>query len=148
PERLMRLTYVLERYPELSQTFVEDELRELRDDDVTVLALQPGSPLGDAEFEAVYPPGAVSRLAALAQHPGLVRWMKHWPSDGRRLRGAARIAPWLARTGDHVHAHFATEAADIAELLARATGRTHSFTGHSTDLFADPAALRRRLDAA
>jgi len=143
----MRLTYVLERYPELSQTFVEDELRALPDE-VTVLALQAGSTLAEAQFEAVYPPGPAARLAALARNPRLVRLTRNWPSDGRRLRGAARIAPWLARTGDHVHAHFATEAADIAELLARATGRTHSFTGHSTDLFADPEALRRRLDAA
>jgi colanic acid/amylovoran biosynthesis glycosyltransferase len=145
----MRLAYVLERYPELSQTFVEDELRALPDE-VTVLALQPGATLAEAEFEAVYPPGAPARIAALAKHPGLIRLTKDWPSDGRRLRGAARIAPWLASAGaaDHIHAHFATEAADIAELLARASGRTHSFTGHSTDLFADPAGLRRRLDAA
>ena len=41
---LMRLAYVLERYPELSQTFVEDELRELvrAGDGVEVLALRAG----------------------------------------------------------------------------------------------------------
>ena len=144
----MRLTYVLERYPELSQTFVEDELRALPDE-VTVLALEPGSALAEAQFEAVYPPGAAARIVALARHPSaLLTGSEAWPSDGRRLRGMARIAPWLAHVGDHIHAHFATEATDIAALLARMTGRTHSFTGHSTDLFADPAGLRRRLAAA
>lgn len=66
------------------------------------------------------------------------------------MRGLARVAAWraAARQADHVHAHFATEAADIAALLGRVAGRRHSFTGHSTDLFADPAALARRLDAA
>jgi len=148
----MRLAYVLERYPELSQTFVEDELRALPDE-VSVLALQPGdhAELADPRFEPVYPPGPAARIAALARRPAAIRLSSdHWPSDGRRLRGAARIAAWLAhaRAADHLHAHFATEATDIAALLARMTGRAHSFTGHSTDLFADPSGLRRRLAAA
>ena len=41
-----------------------------------------------------------------------------------------------------MHAHFASEAADIAALL----GHEHSFTGHSTDLFTDD--LPRRVAAA
>ena len=158
----MRLAYVLERYPELSQTFVEDELRELRrqGDDIEVLALAPGehAELSEPAFEPRYPPSAVSRLAALAnvtaRQPGLVAaWSRRaqpWPSDGRRLRGLARIAPWMASAAaaDHLHSHFATEAADIAALLGRLGGRPHSFTGHSTDLFADAAGLRRRLEQA
>ncbi len=77
------------------------------------------------------------------------------PSPGPPT-AAARAASrgsrgWVgtARRADHIHAHFATEAADMAALLGRLSGRPHSFTGHSTDLFADPPALRRRLgDAA
>jgi colanic acid/amylovoran biosynthesis glycosyltransferase len=158
----MRLAYVLERYPELSQTFVEDELRELkrRGEEIEVLALAPGehAELSEPAFEPSYPPSAVSRLAALARltagQPGFVAaWSRSgqpWPSDNRRLRGLARIAPWvaLAAAADHLHAHFATEAADIAALLGRLSGRPHSFTGHSTDLFADDAGLRRRLEQA
>jgi colanic acid/amylovoran biosynthesis glycosyltransferase len=152
----MRLAYVLERYPELSQTFVEDELRELRraGDEVAVLALAPGDDarLAEPTLTPWYPRGPAARLAAFARHPAapFVRAAPGWPSDGRRLRGIARIAPWIeqAHRADHLHAHFATEAADIAALLARLSGRTHSFTGHSTDLFADPEALRRRLQEA
>jgi glycosyltransferase involved in cell wall biosynthesis len=159
----MRLAYVLERYPELSQTFVEDELRELEraGDGVELLALEPGSrpELSDARFEAAYPPRGTERLAAFAElaarSPGHVAgYLAHpqpWPSDGRRARGIARVAGWVgtARRSDHIHAHFATEAADVAALLGRLSGRPHSFTGHSTDLFADPPGLRRRLgDAA
>ncbi len=159
----MRLAYVLERYPELSQTFVEAELRELArvGDEVDVLALQPGdgAELADARFEPRHPPRGAARLAALARavtrRPGasaafLAGRATRWPPDGSRLRGLARVAGWrvAAARADHIHAHFATEAADIAELLGRLTGRPHSFTGHSTDLFADPAALRERLAAA
>jgi colanic acid/amylovoran biosynthesis glycosyltransferase len=151
----VNVAYVLEQYPELSQTFVEAELREVRrqGDDPRVLALArgPNATLADAGFQAHHPPrGAASRIAALARHPGARRRDVPWPSDGKRLRGAARIAAWVdeARAADHLHAHFASEAADIAAILGRATGTPHSFTGHSTDLFADPGATRRRIAAA
>jgi colanic acid/amylovoran biosynthesis glycosyltransferase len=139
----VRVAYVLEEYPELSQTFVETEMRAVQAD-VDVFALRPGpaAALADPRFTPSYPPGAAARLAALLRaRPPLPR---DWPSDGRRLRGIARIAPWIlaARAVDHVHAHFASEAADIAALL----GRPHSFTGHSTDLFAPE--LERRVAAA
>ena len=162
----MRLAYVLDRYPELTQTFVEAELRELAraGDEVEVLALEPGAgaELADAAFEAAHPPPGAARVAAVARlaarkpreaaafargaHPVASRW----PPDGRRARGLARVAGWLpaAARAQHVHAHFAQEAADIAALLAALAGRSHSFTGHSTDLFADPDALRARLEAA
>jgi glycosyltransferase involved in cell wall biosynthesis len=152
-----RVAYVVEEYPELSQTFVETELREQRRSGVgvDVLALGPGPAAGLAEprFEPSYPAAGAARVAAFARaalvSPSVLR-AGDWPSDGRRLRGIARIAGWLpaARAAGHLHAHFASEAADIAELLGRLAGRPHSFTGHSTDLFADPAALGRRVAAA
>jgi glycosyltransferase involved in cell wall biosynthesis len=169
----MRLAYVLERYPELSQTFVEAELRELAREGQPpdVLALQPGdgAELAEPRFEATYPPRGWRRLAALAgaaarsprpaatfvtgrgREAGSAGDLSsRWPPDGRRMRGLARVARWRAAAAraDHLHAHFASEAADIAELVGRLTGTPHSFTGHSTDLFADPAALRERLAAA
>jgi colanic acid/amylovoran biosynthesis glycosyltransferase len=155
---LTRIAYVLERYPELSQTFVEDELRELARTGPTpeVLALQPGAraELADPQFNPIYPPRPSRRVRAAAEaalrNPAELARRGPWPSDGRRLRGFARIAGWraVAKRSDHIHAHFAAEAADIAEILARMTARPHSFTGHSTDLFAEPEALKRRLDVA
>jgi colanic acid/amylovoran biosynthesis glycosyltransferase len=173
----VRLAYVLERYPELTQTFVEAELRELArgGDELEVLALEPGggAALAEAGFDPAYPPRGAARMAALgravAAHPreaaAFVRGTgaaprssaavaasvaTRWPPGGRRARGLARVAAWLAPAARarHLHAHFAQEAADVAALLGALTGRPHSFTGHSTDLFADPAALRSRLEAA
>ena len=177
----MRVAYVLERYPELTQTFVEAELGELArvGDEVDVLALQAGdgAEIAEATFAPAYPAPGAARVGALAAAaaanprvaarfllggaaprgggvPGAAAASRAvapaWPPDGRRLRGLARAAGWRATAARarHLHAHFATEAADIAELLGALTGRPHSFTGHSTDLFADPAALRHRLAAA
>ncbi|HEX8067342.1 MAG TPA: glycosyltransferase family 4 protein [Thermoleophilaceae bacterium] len=158
----MNLAYVLDRYPELTQTFVEAELRELRrtGDRPAVLAMSPGegADLSEPRFEPVYPPRGPARLAAAAaaaaRHPrtaaAFVARPGPWPPDGRRLRGLARVSGWVraAAAADHLHAHFAAEATDVARLLSRLTGRPHSFTGHSTDLFADPPSLRLRLEAA
>jgi glycosyltransferase involved in cell wall biosynthesis len=155
----VRLAYVLERYPELTQTFVEAELRELAraGDEPEVLALQPGdgAKLAEPSFEPRYPPRGAARVAAflrsMAASPRAAASVsERWPPDGRRARGLARVAGWrgAAHRADHLHAHFATEAADIAALLGALTGTPHSFTGHSTDLFAQPEHLRARLEAA
>ena len=150
----MKVAYVLEEYPELSQTFVEAELREVRrqGDDPRVLALGPGPAAGlaDPGFDPLYPPRGLGRVLAFARHPAVAGHGVPWPSDGRRLRGAARLAGWLkhAHEVDHLHAHFASETVDVAAILGGLTGTPHSFTGHSTDLFADPLALRRRLAGA
>ncbi|MEA2387566.1 MAG: hypothetical protein QOG41_339, partial [Thermoleophilaceae bacterium] len=61
--------YVLERYPELSQTFVEGEIRELiaAGQPVEVVALGAGRALGyEPAVAAAYPAGPVARVAALA----------------------------------------------------------------------------------
>ena len=154
---------MLERYPELTQTFVEAELRELAraGDEPEVLALQPGdgAELAEPSFEPRYPPRGGARLRSLARAVpgraalGFLRGegaATRWPPGGGRLRGLARVAGWrdaAARAG-HLHAHFATEAADIAALLGALSGTPHSFTGHSTDLFAQPEHLPARLEAA
>ena len=159
----MRLAYVLERYPELSQTFVEAELRELRraGDELDVLALQAGdgAELAEPSFRPSHPPRGAARVAALARvlpRRDALEFMggrgvaRRWPPDGARLRGLARVAGWrgAAARAEHLHAHFATEAADIAALLGALTATPHSFTGHSTDLFAQPEHLAARLEAA
>jgi glycosyltransferase involved in cell wall biosynthesis len=154
----MHAAYVLEEYPELSQTFVECEMREHKraGHKVDVFALGPGTAAGLAkpDFVPLYPPKEAARVLAAGavalRNPGLFKKRGHWPSDGHRARGIARIAPWSirARRVDHLHAHFASEAADIAALLSQMTGVPHSFTGHSTDLFDNPAATARRIDAA
>jgi glycosyltransferase involved in cell wall biosynthesis len=150
------LLYVLERYPELSQTFVEGELRELGRLGVStrVVALAPGRSTGEPSAAAVrYPAPWPERVRAAARRPAVapaVLRERHWPPDRRRARGALRIAPWVADAGAarHLHAHFASEATDVARLLAGLARRPFSFTAHATDAFRDGAALRANLAAA
>jgi glycosyltransferase involved in cell wall biosynthesis len=155
--------YVLERYPELSQTFVAGEIDELRSRGVAVevLALAPGTPQpGDGAAPAAYPAdrGPAGRLAAL----GALAWRRpracarlvtrepFWPPDGRRARALARIAPFVGRAGAarHLHAHFADVAADLARVLSLLSGTRFSFSAHATDVFREPEAIRANLAGA
>jgi glycosyltransferase involved in cell wall biosynthesis len=157
---------VLARYPQISETFVENELRELeaRGVPVEVVALAPGhaDPERPPVSEVGYPAdhSAVKRIRAAArvarEEPGAaagyLRGERAWPPPNghRRLRGLGRIAPWVpqARRARHLHAHFATEPTDIARLLSRFSGRPYSFAGHATDVFQSPDALRENLAGA
>lgn len=152
------LLYVLERYPELSQTFVEGEIRELlaAGQTVEVVALAPGRAHGyEPAVRAAYPAPPHVRVAAAARvtarRPAtmarIARGERFWPPGSSTLKGLARIAPWVerARRARHLHAHFATEAASIARLLAELSGTPFSIAAHATDVFANPDQLRANL---
>ena len=56
-----------------------------------------------------------------------------------------------ARNADvaHLHAHFASEPATIAELAHKLSGLTYSISAHAKDIYlSDPVALRRKLNSA
>ena len=166
PARDAPLLSVLARYPQISETFVENELRELeaRGVPIEVVALAPGHadperpPVSVVGYPADQSPAERLRAAArLAREQpravgGYLRGERAWPPPNgrRRLRGLGRIAPWVAqaREARHLHAHFATEPTDIARLLSRFSGRPYSFAGHATDVFQDPDALRENLAGA
>ena len=166
PVRGAPLLSVLARYPQISETFVENELRELeaRGVPVEVVALAPGHadperpPVSGVGYPADHSPAARLRAAArlARQEPGVAAAYlareRAWPPPNgrRRLRGLGRIAPWVpqARRARHLHAHFASEPTDIARLLSRFSGRPYSFAGHATDVFQDEAALRENLAGA
>ena len=160
------LLSVLARYPQISETFVEGELRELvaRGLPVEVVALAPGHPdperppVAPVDYPSDHSAGERLRaaLSVARRQPGdtgayLARERSWPPPKGRRrVRGLTRIAAWVphARRARHLHAHFATEPTDIARILAGLAGRPYSFAGHAWDVFQDPEALRRNLDGA
>jgi glycosyltransferase involved in cell wall biosynthesis len=142
----MRLLYVLDRFPVLSETFVVKEVRGLlaAGDDVTVYARRGG--------EA----GVADDLRAVVVGPG-----SSWGARGvgaalalqeRGSLHALAEASWLAKhvRADHAHAHFAFGAASIALLYGRLAGAPASFTAHAHDLYGGvpDAVLGRKLMAA
>jgi glycosyltransferase involved in cell wall biosynthesis len=158
----MRLLFVLDQWPELSETFVVNELEALRRQghavrvqaarvaphpnpeapaDVDVELLGDGR-LGDLAWLLARRPRACA--ADLARRP---RWRREeWARPLRALAGPARR---IIEGGDeHLHAHFAAGAALDALRLSALTARPFSVTAHAYDIFASPRNLREKLGRA
>ena len=153
------LGYVLKRFPRISETFVAAELLELRrqGERVTVFALsRPEEPfshrfLSELDVPVVYlprrpmseplrvgralavsvarrPAGFASAAASALRPPTPRRW--------RRLLQATVLVDELRRAEvDHVHAHFASTAARLANLAWRMGGPPYSVTAHAKDIY-------------
>ena len=159
----MRLLFVLDHWPELSETFVVNELQALRrlghgvrvqaagaapnpnpeapaDVDVHLLSQDARArALRDLAWLAARRPRACAR--DLAQRR---RWAREeWVRPLRALAPAARRI--LERDDEHLHAHFAGGAALDAMRLAALTGRTFSVTAHAYDIFLAPRNLPEKL---
>jgi glycosyltransferase involved in cell wall biosynthesis len=160
---MTKVLYVLERWPELSQTFVAEEIRALLEleCEVEVACIARGSgadPGIPSQSFADTPPGkrVAAALGQAASAPiatfRQIITERSWPPPrgSQRLKGLARLAPFrqAALRADHIHAHFATEGADIARLLAATTGRSWSFTAHGRDAYGSQTALATNLASA
>lgn len=170
------VAYLLKRFPRLSETFVLNEMLELRRQGVnlTIYALMdPGETTTQPEALALRPDviylhsprrGARSwsRLAFGAArqavvHPAAaakVAWALLSVHRSRVSLGHAIEGLWLAgdlnrRGVDHLHAHFAHSPAAVAYFARLAGGPLFSFTAHAKDLFTTlPRNLRIRARAA
>ena len=159
----MRLLFVLDQWPELSETFVVNELQALRRLGHTV-GVQAAQPAGHANPEApddidvhVLAHDARGRgvrdllwlarrrpLACARDLLGRRRWgREEWARPLRSLAPAARRI--MQRGEEHLHAHFAAGAALDAMRLAAITGRTFSVTAHAYDIFLTPRNLPEKL---
>jgi colanic acid/amylovoran biosynthesis glycosyltransferase len=160
----MRIVFVLDQWPELSETFVVNELQALRrmGHSVRVQAARrapnasPEAP-ADVELDLLddAPRAWRDLLWLAARRPAAClgdlarrgRWRRaEWVRPLRVLAGPARRI--LERGDEHLHAHFAAGAALDALRLARLTGRPYSVTAHAYDIFAEPRNLREKLERA
>lgn len=154
----LRLAYIVDEWVVPSQTFIRNEVAELRRQGVSVelIALRAGNaPAAPDEAatilaDAVAPtvvgrirpmlraPRTTLRLAATQGRlwPERVPYRSVLPGVGARLRDAG--VHW-------VHAHFAWEAAAVAEVLAAIAGTGWSFTAHANDIFVANRFLDGRL---
>src|SRR3954471_22745157 len=163
----MRIAVVADHFPELSQTFVSGEVRELarQGHEVIVIAGAPLTP--DPSWRGGVPviplDGAAPsrRRRALALAAGAVRAPRAVLTDRRsqprwrsseRIRGlgtSAYLATELRRRGiEHLHVHFASRAAMETLRLGALAGIPYSVTAHAFEIFRAPANLEEKLERA
>ena len=160
----MKVAVFCDVFPELSETFVVNEIQAMRRLGHEVRVVTVGHPrrrhlpadLVGMPITVINDVGPAPKLRALAatsaRAPGrLVRDARDRPSwrpeDRPRHSGTvAAIARELARwRADHLHAHFAAQAALEALRVGRLLGRPVSITAHAHDIFRTPANLTRKL---
>lgn len=151
-----RLVVFVDAFPELSETFVLNEIHALREVgwEVRVEATRPAAlPLHSRDLPQLdYLPegggwGALARLAA--RHPLRVardlvlRWRWRRDEEIHPLRALATVAARLREP--HIHVHFAATAALDAMRIALLTGVPYSVTTHAYDIFKEPRNLDEKL---
>jgi len=162
----MRLLFVLDQWPELSETFIVNELQALRRLGHTVrvqarqLAANPSPEApSDVAVEVMGDEASLRRWRDLAwlvaRRPRACaldllrrrRWKRdEWVRPLRSLAIEARRA--CARGDEHVHAHFAAGAALDGLRLAALSGLPFTLTAHAFDIYSQPRNLRAKLESA
>ncbi|MDE4175515.1 glycosyltransferase [Phaeobacter sp. PT47_59] len=164
----MKVSYVLNTYPQPSHSFIRREVQALERQGIKVLRLAmraSEAPLVDAGDQAeaasthyVLRAGALSLMLALLmsalQAPGrffdalrLALRLGRASSVGRLRHliyfGEAAYVARRCRAGgvDHMHAHFGTNATAVALLAQELSGIPFSFTTHGPEEFDAPHAL-------
>ena len=162
----MRLLFVLDQWPELSETFIVNELQALRRSGhgVRVQARQPAAnpnpeAPSDVDVDVMGDEASLPRWRDLAwliaRRPracalDLLR-RRRWRREEwvRPLRSLAVEARRIAARGDeHVHAHFAAGAALDGLRLAALCGLPFTLTAHAFDIYVVPRNLREKLESA
>ncbi len=166
------IAYILKMYPRFSETFIVNEILELERQGVDVRIYSLRKP-DDGRFHASlarvranviyapqYPQMEPDRI--LAAHRAL---QAAFPERYRQVRAqveakghiyavkrflqAGYIAEHLLRHPvDGVHAHFASSATRVANLVHRLIGMPYSFTAHAKDIFHEsvrPESLRIKI---
>jgi len=172
----MRIAYLVNRYPSVSHSFIRREIRAMERQGCTVLriglrgwdaqladpedlqeraftryVLQQGVPSLLAALLRVLL-GSPRRFAAALVHALRLGWRadRPLPYHLAYLAEACRALPWIRSFGAcHVHAHFGTNAAEVALLIRILGGPPYSFTVHGPEEFDKPEflALREKVSA-
>lgn len=169
------IAYISQAFPSLTTTFVYREVQALRRLGLVIRPISTWRPeraklSAEAQplIDETYYLFPLRWPALLAAH---MRWLFTRPGPylgalaltvlfnreplRNRLRSlghfiyAALAAVEVERCGaDHIHADFALNAATVALVAARLTGRPFSFAAHANDIFVNPVLLREKVRAA
>jgi colanic acid/amylovoran biosynthesis glycosyltransferase len=161
-----RIGYVVKRYPRFSETFIVNEILAHEADglDVEIFALRP--PV-DTHFQ-----NGISQVHAPVHYlpSGSVKSADFWNEFRQMSKQYPALWPALSKGNHasvddtyqamqlakqirekrivHLHAHFATAAATVAQMAANIAGISYSVTMHAKDIFhesVDPTDLESKI---
>jgi glycosyltransferase involved in cell wall biosynthesis len=158
------ITFLLKRFPRLSETFILNELLALERQGVPLRVyslLDPEEKIVHADVARLrtpveyFPVGSRGALALARAHLSVLAaapkaYFRTLGDAISRMRGTALKhfvrAGWLAarlRETDtvHLHAHFAHGPASVAKFASELTGIPFSFTAHAKDIYTSPPEL-------
>jgi colanic acid/amylovoran biosynthesis glycosyltransferase len=165
----VKIAYLINQYPQASQSFIRREINALEALGLTVdrytlrtwdqQVVDPGDIAEKQKARVVLGVGAVGLLRALLAvcftRPGRffrtlrLAWRMGKRGDRGRLYQLIYLAEacvllgWLRDSGaQHVHAHFGTNSTTVAMLVRSLGGPTYSFTCHGPEEFDRPEALK------
>jgi glycosyltransferase involved in cell wall biosynthesis len=168
----LRISYIIGRYPVLTETFIDREIERLRARgvDLRIVAIRRPDPnLSPSQRELarsvtyLLPVSmldvAKANIWALRRprvYLGTLTWLLTRPhGHAPRRRTALHFltgvhAAWTLRDnrGVHLHAHFVDRAATVALVAARFLDTTYSATAHAREIYVDPVLLPERFGGA
>jgi glycosyltransferase involved in cell wall biosynthesis len=170
---VQRLTYLHGRYPVLTETFIDREIRWLlaKGVDLEIVSIRrPSDDLSPAQRELsqrvryLLPASAPRVMLAVAwgllRHPSTFLWTLAWllsrhHGSASRFRTGLHFATgvyaaWRLRhrRGIHIHAHFVDRAATVALVASRLLDTTYSVTAHAREIYVGPVLLKERIGEA
>lgn len=164
----LQVAYLVNQYPAVSQTFIRREIQALERMGIVVhrVALRgwDAALVDDADKQElvrtryVLQAGALGLAAAVLKSAFMSpsKWFGALRLAFRMAKGSDRPLPlhlvyfaeaclvrlWLADSkAQHLHAHFATNSAEVAMLAQALGGPPYSFTAHGSDIMDRPAQM-------
>jgi colanic acid/amylovoran biosynthesis glycosyltransferase len=147
----MKIFYLLRYFPTVTETFIYTEITELINAgiEIEIIAL---SSRDDGKLQDnipkcpihYIPKNRIKRLFPANTHG------EKWLLQHQRHKDVVRLS-WLRKfvtKNDHLHIHFAGEAAEIAYALQKDIGVSYSITTHAVDIFCPRRAWKQVLQAA
>ena len=170
----LRLTYVIGTYPLLTTTFIDREIRLLRQWGVNLQIVsirRPKRELAPEQLELqqsvryLLPISIItlilSHLWGVVTRPFIFLrtlfylFTRSHPNMSARLKTLLHFstgvyAAYLLREqpGNHVHAHFVDRATTVAMVIGRLHNIPYSATAHATDIYVNPIMLPEKISQA
>jgi len=136
-----RIAYILFSYPKGSETFIKDEIKELKKyHDVTIFSIRTPEIMKDG---VIYGKKSKNPIK-------IMRWSKYFTThswkDIKYIPIAMYFSNKIRDKFEHIHTFFSSSTATVSYMVSKETGIPFSFSAHSRDLFVKREGKKLMLD--